>query len=77
MNRLAYDTRSASVASGMRLGTPIVTRNGMDADEMQKIAQLVNIVMAEVKPVNEREYRLNPTFAQDIRLAVKELCGKF
>ena len=28
-NRLPYDTKSAAVTSGLRLGTPIVTRNGM------------------------------------------------
>jgi glycine hydroxymethyltransferase len=45
MNRLPYDTRSAGVTSGLRLGTPIVTKNGMGDAEMKTIAGLIDAVL--------------------------------
>ena len=42
MNRLPYDTQNARITSGMRLGTPIVTKNGMGTPEMHVISRLVD-----------------------------------
>jgi glycine hydroxymethyltransferase len=77
MNRLPYDTRSARITSGVRLGTPIVTRNGMGKAQMQVICRLVDDVLAHVEILGEREYHLNQTFETAIREQVRELCTEF
>lgn len=49
MNKLPFDTRKASVTSGMRLGTPIVTKAGMGPGEMDTISDMVDCVLRNVQ----------------------------
>ncbi len=77
MNRLPYDSQNARITSGMRLGTPIVTKNGMGTAEMRTVSQLVDRVLTRVEPVREREYRLDPALRDEIREQVRGLCDRF
>jgi len=77
MNRLPYDTKSMVVASGVRLGTPIVTRNGMGAAEMRSISELIDAVLKGVKEITNAEYRIDESLSTEIRNKVKQLCGRF
>jgi glycine hydroxymethyltransferase len=77
MNRLPYDSRNARTTSGMRLGTPIVTRNGMDREQMRTIAELVDRVLTRVEIQGERQYRLDPALQNDMRDQVRDLCARF
>jgi len=77
MNRLPNDPRSPRITSGMRLGTPIVTRNGMGRAEMHRIARLVDAVLAHVQVRSESEYELDDGFAGQMRDCVRHLCDAF
>ncbi|MBP7052376.1 MAG: serine hydroxymethyltransferase [Phycisphaerae bacterium] len=77
MNRLPYDAHNARITSGMRLGTPIVTRNGMRPSEMKVVSQLVDGVLTHVEILSEREYRLDPALCEGIRDRVHNLCIRF
>ncbi len=77
MNRLPYDDHNARITSGMRLGTPIVTKNGMRPAEMQIVSRLVDQVLTHVEILSEREYRLDRAFAEGIREQVRNLCTRF
>jgi len=77
MNRLPYDTKSAAVTSGIRLGTPIVTKNGMDVEEMDVISEMIDSVLKSVKIVSENEYSLNASFKEQMRRQAKDLCCRF
>jgi len=77
MNRLPYDNQNARITSGMRLGTPIVTKNGMQSAEMRTVALLVDQVLTRVDILSEREYRLDPAFQDEIRGQVLSLCSQF
>ncbi len=77
MNRLPYDTKSMAVASGVRLGTPIVTKNGMGAAEMHRISELIDAVLKGVRVVTNSEYRINESLSSEIRNKVMQLCRKF
>jgi glycine hydroxymethyltransferase len=77
MNRLPYDTRGPAVTSGMRLGTPIVTRNGMGAEQMRNIGELMDRVLRGVEIVNEREYRVGESLRDQTRDRVRQLCSSF
>jgi glycine hydroxymethyltransferase len=77
MNRLPYDTQNARTTSGMRLGTPIVTKNGMGSQEMHAIARLVDSVLTRVEIQGDRQYRLDPAFQNEVREHVQKLCTRF
>ncbi len=74
---LPYEKQVATVGNGLRLGTPIVTRSGMGAKEMGKIADMIDTVLKEVKPVSDSEYKINESFREQMREKVKELCVRF
>ena len=75
--RLPYDKEPASITSGIRLGTPIVTKNGMGDNEMDRISELINTVLRKVKIISDREYEIDESLRNDIRDKVKQLCGRF
>ncbi len=77
MNRLPYDHYSAKVTSGMRLGTPIVTRNGMGAAEMAAIARWVDQILTGVEILGETQYRLDESFQHEMADSVRSLCHRF
>jgi glycine hydroxymethyltransferase len=76
-NRLPYDKKSAAVASGIRLGTPIVTKNRMGAEQMDTIAALIDAVLNEVRITAPSQYEIDESFREDITAKVRELCHKF
>lgn len=75
--RLPYDEKPPTITSGIRLGTPIVTRNGMGGKQMQSIAELIDAVLKRVEIISETEYKIDNSFREQIRTKVAELCGKF
>ncbi len=77
MNRLPYDSHSPRITSGMRLGTPIVTKNGMGRPEMHTVAQWVDDVLTRVEIQGDRQYHLDPAFQNEIKEHVQELCARF
>jgi glycine hydroxymethyltransferase len=76
-NRLPYDKRSAMVTSGIRLGTPIVTKNGMGPEEMECISALIDTALKEVKITTKGEYDIEHSIRNEVIGKVKELCGRF
>jgi len=49
-NSLPYDVNGAWYTSGLRMGTPAVTTLGMGTAEMEKIADIVKLVLTNTKP---------------------------
>ena len=77
MNRLPYDPRPQAVTSGMRLGTPIITLNGMGPEHMPPIASMVRETLDRVRPTDERSYQFEEPFQTEMRQRVAELCRQF
>jgi len=74
---LPYDKRSDTITSGIRLGTPIVTKNGMGEKEMAEIALLIDMVLKKVKITSETEYEIDESFKKESCERVTQLCSKF
>ena len=67
-NAVPYDEKPPAVASGIRLGTPIVSTRGMREAEMRDIVSLVDRVLQQ--PQDARVQRA-------VRKQAKALCGRF
>lgn len=77
MNRLPYDKKGAGITSGVRLGTPIVTRNAMGPEQMDTIAGFVDMVLRHVKIISDKEYQLDASLREDSKDKVRQLCHAF
>ncbi len=77
MNRLPYDPYPQAITSGIRLGTPVVTRNGMGPQQMAEIADYLAEILSKVEIIDQACFRLDPEFAQAKRQAIRELCQRF
>ena len=75
--KLPYDKRSALSTSGIRLGTPIVTKNGMGSAEMDSISALIDAVLKPVRVTASGGYEINESLRNEIRDKVRQLCIKF
>ncbi|RLA96820.1 MAG: serine hydroxymethyltransferase [Deltaproteobacteria bacterium] len=67
-NVIPFDKRSPAVASGIRLGTPVVTTRGMKEGEMEVIASLIAEVL---------ESYPDPRTQERVARQVEELCLEF
>ena len=77
MNRLPYDPKPASVTSGLRLGTPIVTRNGMGHKQMDAISALIDTVLRGIEIISQTEYNLADSLKTSVKDEVARLSQKF
>ena len=77
MNRLPYDKKSGAVTSGARLGTPIVTRNGMGPEEMDNIAVMMDAVLKKVEIAGDTKYSIDASFREQMKERVRDLCSRF
>jgi glycine hydroxymethyltransferase len=77
MMKLPYDKRPALIPSGIRLGTPIVTKNGMGTEEMDSVSMLIDAALKGVKITGDREYEIDASLTEHVRDKVRKLCEKF
>ena len=75
--RLPYDPKLASVGSGIRLGTPIVTRRGMGEKEMDDISAMMDKVLKGVNVLGQTQYQIDEKLKNGIRRDTEALCGRF
>ena len=67
-NAVPFDEKPPAIASGIRLGTPIVSTRGMREAEMKQIVDLIDRVL---------QHRQDPTVLEEIRAEAKALCNRF
>jgi glycine hydroxymethyltransferase len=67
-NSIPHDEQPATITSGIRVGTPIITSRNMKEPEMDTVADLISQVLE--KPGSSR-------VIQQVKMSVKKLCKKF
>jgi glycine hydroxymethyltransferase len=67
-NAVPYDEKPPAVASGIRLGTPIMSTRGMKEAEMKEIVGLIDRVL---------QHRQDSGVLDQIRAQAKALCNRF
>jgi glycine hydroxymethyltransferase len=77
MLRVPFDEKPALVTSGIRLGTAIVTRAGMTAEEMDGISAMIDAVLKSAKISSDTEYEIDESFRDNMRDKVRQLCNRF
>lgn len=65
-NSVPFDTEKPTITSGIRIGTPAVTTRGFKEEEMEKIAQLINMTVDSYEDKKE-----------EIRKEVAKICAKY
>jgi glycine hydroxymethyltransferase len=70
-NAIPNDPQKPSIASGIRVGTPCVTTQGMGADEMVKIAELIHTAVTTGDADPEHEV------SREVRAQVTDLVTRF
>jgi glycine hydroxymethyltransferase len=70
---LPYDNNPHGV-SGIRLGTPIITKNGMGTAEIDRIAELVDTVLSNLKSSG---HTIDQSVADRVRKQARELAAEF
>jgi len=73
---LPYDGKPG-VTSGIRLGTPIVTKNGFGVTEIDEVSGLVDTILSNAKAVNDVGCGIDKTIAASVRDRAKALARKF
>lgn len=77
MIRLPYDQSGPAITSGIRLGTPIVTKRGMADEQMEAIAGLIDTILRKVEILSDTEFTIDGPFADENRDKVRDLCARF
>jgi len=67
-NAIPFDPRPASIASGIRLGTPAVSTRGFGVEEMRRVASLIIKVLSSAADKRTQE---------QVRLEIRDLCQQF
>ena len=67
-NAVPYDEKPPAVASGIRLGTPIVSTRGMKEADMKDIVSLIDRVL---------QHRQDPATLEEVRAQARALCNRF
>ncbi len=77
-NSLPFDANGPWYTSGLRLGTPAVTTQGMGADEMREIADLIARVLRDVtpEPGSKAKYQLSDGVRDEANKRVTDLLGR-
>jgi glycine hydroxymethyltransferase len=70
-NAIPFDPQKPNIASGIRVGTPCVTTQGMGTDEMRVIADLIATAVTEGDADPEH------AVSRSVRAQVSELVGRF
>ncbi|MBD2758327.1 serine hydroxymethyltransferase [Yimella sp. cx-573] len=70
-NAIPFDPQKPNVASGIRVGTPSVTTQGMGTEEMKVIAELIH------KAITEGDGNPESAISEEVRGGVEDLCKRF
>jgi glycine hydroxymethyltransferase len=74
---IPYDKKAFTITSGIRLGTPIVTKRAMGLEEMDSISALIGDVLKQVKTVGDNEYSVDGSLKEKAKEQVADLCSRF
>ncbi|GLZ32173.1 serine hydroxymethyltransferase 1 [Lentzea sp. NBRC 105346] len=76
-NRIANDTKSPMVTSGLRFGTNMLAQRGFDPSGMNECAELVDRILRAVRPLTDVEYELSASVQREVSAQVAALAAAY
>ncbi len=76
-NRIPGDAKSATITSGIRLGTNSLALRGMGPEMMSQCADVADRVLCAVTTHGDREFELDPEQRLFVQEEVRRLCREF
>lgn len=76
-NRIPGDKKSPLVASGLRLGTNNLAARGMASTDMPMCVDLIDRVLKSVRPLGDRDYKLDDSVKTSVMKDVERICNRF
>ncbi|MFJ2830263.1 serine hydroxymethyltransferase [Streptomyces sp. NPDC087263] len=73
-NRIPKDTKAPLVASGLRLGTNVLSQRGMGPAQMRVCAGLLHEVLTATTVLGDAEFRTDPVVRDRVAAEVAALC---
>jgi glycine hydroxymethyltransferase len=70
-NAIPFDPQKPNIASGIRVGTPCVTTQGMGTDEMRQVAELIHMA------VTQGDADPDHSVSKEVRASVTDLVTRF
>ena len=67
-NTIPFDTRSPSVTSGIRIGTPAVTTRGLREKDMEEVGEYISEILTSPE---------DDGLVRDIRMKIRSICKRF
>jgi glycine hydroxymethyltransferase len=77
VDKIDLPYQKSGVVAGIRLGTPIVTKNGMTAQQMDTIAGMIDGILRQVKTASQGGCIIDDAFKKQMLRRVEQLCGQF
>ncbi len=74
---LPYDKKPAKLNSGIRIGTPIVTKQGMTKNDMAAIAKMLDEVLKKAKVISNTDCEIDEPFKQQMCGKIADFCSRF
>lgn len=75
-NRIAGDTKPATVGSGIRIGSNSMAARGMEPGQMERIAELIGRVLSSVTQLDDRSYQLSAETRTELLVQVRDICRR-
>ncbi len=76
-NKIPGDPLPATVCSGLRFGTNILSQRGMNRSAVRECADLVHEVLSKVKSCGDARYELEEELRESVRERVANICRRF
>ncbi|MCE7082631.1 serine hydroxymethyltransferase [Streptomyces sp. ST2-7A] len=76
-NKIPGDTRGATVASGVRLGSNTVALRHMGPEQMERCVELIDTVLTHVRTLPEGDAQVPDDVRAQVVAAIRDLCRDF
>lgn len=77
MNLIPFDKLKPRITSGLRIGTPIIGRMGIQPNKMPYIAELIDEILSNSKAISKRRFQIDQTFQEQKIKEVKDFVRQY
>ena len=76
-NPIPFDPYPPYISAGIRFGSNILALRNLDRDTAIQVVNLIDTVLSNTKPIDQKEFNLPSDIIESVRAEVKEICDDF